>query len=147
MSDLHDKIQSSSTSTNKFLPDGQGFEELGQKMISSFIDTFRPLFEPVQVAYSNEILANQIHDISVLLLISNTFIMFLIALLLLNILFLIYYDKLMILFKNKLIRAYLNLTKKFVALEVFVGGLTILYFMYSVNLGIHFIVTHPIVLS
>lgn len=67
--------------------------------------------------------------------------------LLLNMLFLIFGDKIITYFNNKWIRGYLNLTKKFIALEVFVGGGFILYFMYTLSRAAHFIATHPIPLS
>jgi hypothetical protein len=129
---------------SNFVSDGNGTEELGNKLVSNLMDILRPLLEPVQVNYSNEVLANQINDISILLLILTIIIMVLIVGLLLNIFGLLYSDKILNYFNNKYIRGYLNFTKKFIALEVLLGGITILYFMYTLSLGIHFIATHPI---
>jgi hypothetical protein len=129
---------------SKFVPDGDGTEELANKLMGSIVNILKPILEPVQVSYSNVELANQIQDIGIILFILIILIMFLIVALLINIFVLIFSDKIINYFNNKYIKMYLNFTKKFVALEVFVLGSSILYFMYSLSLGVHFIATHPI---
>lgn len=47
-------------------------------------------------------------------------------------------------FKNKYIRAYLNLQAKIIVIELFFLGGTIVYFVYFIAIGAQFIVRHPI---
>ena len=71
----------------------------------------------------------------------------LIAVLLLNILIYINMDKIIKIFNNKFIQWYLIINKKFLSIEIFILGSTILYFMYNLIKGIHFIATHPIIIT
>lgn len=138
---------SSTTSTEtfkKFISDSNGADDIGEKFISNILQILKPVLEPVQVSYSNEVLANQIQFISIVLFILAIFVIILIIALLLNIFVLLYSDKIINYFKNKYIRGYLNFTKKFIALEVLVSGGFILYFMYNLTVGIRFIATHPL---
>ena len=105
------------------------------------------ILEPVSVNYSNEVLANQIYDLSILLFILSLIIVFLIIVLLLNIILYINMDKIIEMFNNKFIKWYLILNKKFLSIELFILGITILYFMYSLITGIQFIATHPIIIN
>lgn len=63
---------------------------------------------------------------------------------LLNIIILGYSDKLMSLFTNKYIRWYIALNKKLIGIEICFLGTSLIYFMYNLSAGIHFIATHPI---
>ena len=47
-------------------------------------------------------------------------------------------------FTNKYIRAYLNLQAKVIAIELIFFSVTILYFLYSIGIGVQFIARHPI---
>lgn len=44
----------SNITSNNFLPDRQGMDELGMKILNTFLDFLRPVLEPVTVSYSNE---------------------------------------------------------------------------------------------
>ena len=113
-------------------------------IINNLFDKFKFILEPLPVNYSNEILANQIHDLSILLFILSVLITVLLILLLFNILILINMDKIIKIFKNKFILFYLEWNKKVISIEVFLLGGSILYFMYTLSKGILFIATHPI---
>lgn len=64
-----------------------------------------------------------------------------------NIIILVYSDKLLNLFTNKYIRWYIGFNKKIIGIEIFFLGGSILYFMYMLSYGIHFIATHPIIIT
>nr|AWN55956.1 hypothetical protein [Pleurotus pulmonarius] len=127
-------------SNNNFGPYGEMFNTI----INNLFDKFKFILEPLPVNYSNEILANQIHDLSILLFILSVLITVLLILLLFNILILINMDKIIKIFKNKFILFYLEWNKKVISIEVFLLGGSILYFMYTLSKGILFIATHPI---
>jgi hypothetical protein len=115
--------------------------------INGIFEQFKFILEPIQVNYSNEILANQIYDLSILLFILSIIITGLIIVLIFNILILIYMDRFINYFKNKYIRWYLFFNKKIIKIEIFILGISILYFMYTLSNGILFIATHPIVIN
>ena len=50
-------------------------------------------------------------------------------------------------FNNKYIIWYLTFNKKMMAIEIFISGVTILYFMFNVSKGILFIATHPVIIN
>jgi uncharacterized membrane protein len=77
---------------------------ISEKIINSLLDILKPILEPVSVNYSNEILANQIYGISIILFILSVLILILLIAFMINILILVYSDKLINLFKNKYIR-------------------------------------------
>ena len=56
-------------------------------------------------------------------------------------------DSIIKFFNNKFIRGYLLLNKKFLSIEIFMLGGTILWFMYILINSIHFIATHPIIIN
>ena len=114
------------------------------KIINYIIEILKSILKPVQATYSNELLANQINDISILLFILTLLILGLFIGFLLNILILINSDKIMNYFKNKYIKWYINFNRKIISLEIFFLGTSIIYFMYILAKGIHFIATHPI---
>jgi len=140
-------ITDSNNSVNKLLPDGNGFEELSNKFINNLLDILKSILEPVQVDYSNEILANQLYHISIILFILSIFIIILFIGFLINLLVLLYSDKIMNYFTNKYIRAYINFNKKIIGIEVSLIGFSILYFMYCLTYGLYFLATHPIPFS
>ena len=105
------------------------------------------ILEPVSVNYSNEVLANQIYDLSILLFILSLTIVILIIFLLINITLYINMDRIIKIFNNKFIKWYLWTNKKFLSIEIFILGTTILYFMHSLITGIRFIATHPIIIN
>jgi hypothetical protein len=130
---------------DKFISDDMN--SISEKIINSLLDILKPILEPVSVNYSNEILANQIYGISIILFILSVLILILLIAFMINILILVYSDKLLNLFNNKYIRWYIAFNKKIIGIEIcFLGG-SILYFMFQLSLGIHFIATHPIKIS
>lgn len=130
---------------NKFIPDGKGLEEFSNKIFSNFMGIFRPILEPVRVDYSNELLANQIHDISILLFILSIFIIILIIGFMFNILVFLYSDKIFNYFSNKYVKWYISFNKKIIGIELMFLGSSILYFMFVLNYGLKFLATHPII--
>jgi hypothetical protein len=140
---------SNSAGVNKFIPDDgiNGIDEVANKIFSYIMDTLRPILEPVKVSYSNEILANQIYDISILLFVLSVLIMILFIAFIINMTVLIYSDRLLNYFTNRYIRWYITLNKKLIGIELIFLGSSILYFMYILSYGIHFIATHPIIIS
>nr|WVH38304.1 hypothetical protein [Trametes meyenii] len=132
------------TISNSYINNSDSNSDFLQLFLNSIFTHFKRILEPVQVNYSNEVLANQIHDISLLLFILSLIIVFLIIILLLNILLYINMDSIIKIFKNKYIKWYLLINKKFLSIEIFILGITILIFMQTLITGIHFIATHPI---
>nr|YP_009517255.1 hypothetical protein DXG01_000034 [Tephrocybe rancida]YP_009517280.1 hypothetical protein DXG01_000035 [Tephrocybe rancida]AYE93189.1 hypothetical protein DXG01_000034 [Tephrocybe rancida]AYE93190.1 hypothetical protein DXG01_000035 [Tephrocybe rancida] len=96
--------------------------------------------------YPIDMLANQIYVISIILFILSITIMisFGLTALIMNQIIYVYSDKLLNLFKNKYIRWYIIFNKKIIGLEIIFIGVSLLYFMYYLSYGIHFIATHPI---
>ena len=128
---------------NKLLPDNLN----GDYILDSVINHLKSIIEPVSVDYSNELLANQIYGISIILFILSIMVLILLLAFIINIIILVYSDKLMNFFSNKYIRWYIALNKKIIGIEIcFLGG-SLLYFMYILSYGIHFIATHPIIFS
>ena len=128
-----------------FYPEGNGFEQLANKIVNSTFDYLRPLLSPVKVDYSNEILADQLNFISIILFIMSIFIIVLLVAFMFNIIVFVYSDKISNYFQNKYIKWYINFNKKIIGIELFFLGSTILYFMFTLSYGIHFLATHPIV--
>lgn len=130
---------------NSFLPDN--LEEFSNQIIKLVLDQLKSILEPVSVDYSNELLANQIYGISILLFVLSIGIIILLIAFMINIVILVYSDKLLNYFTNKYILWYIALNKKLIGIEIcFLGG-SILYFQYNLSVGIRFIATHPIILS
>ena len=75
-------------------------------------------FEPVQVSFSNELLSEQIHFISIILFMLTVFILIFFISLLFNITVFIFSDKLLNYFTNKYIRWYISFNKKIIAFEI-----------------------------
>ena len=132
---------------NNFISGDSGLGDLPQELLNGIFDRLKLILEPVQVNYSNEILANQINDLSILLFILSLIIFALIVVLLINIILYINMDKIINFFKNKFIHWYLVFNKKFLSIEIFMLGATILYFMHVLINAIRFIATHPILIK
>jgi len=132
---------------NNFIEDINGSSDASINTIRPLLDFLKPILEPVQVSYSNELLANQINDVSIILFLMMLIIMLMFTVLLLNILVFIYSDKIKNYFSNKYIKMYVSITKKFIAIEIILTSITILYSMYIIETGLRFIATHPISFS
>ena len=129
------------SSSNLVGSDLDSFAEESLKLIISYL---KPFLTPVTVTYSNELLASQIQGISVMLFIITVITIFLFIVFTFNAIILIYRDKIVNYFTNKYIRAYLNLQAKVIAIELIFFSVTILYFLYSIGIGVQFIARHPI---
>nr|YP_010146928.1 hypothetical protein K4014_mgp39 [Cyclocybe aegerita]QQP21437.1 hypothetical protein [Cyclocybe aegerita] len=136
-----------SESVSKFIPDMNGIDDLGKILIQNLLKVLKPILEPVSVTYSNELLADQIYFISILLFLLSIFIFIFIVLFMVNTIVFIYSDKIRNFFSNKYIRWYINFNKKFIAIELICLGFSILYFMSFLVYGLHFLAVHPISLN
>ena len=132
---------------NNFISDGNGFEDFYNKIVSNIINQLKSILEPVTVPYSNELLANQINDIAIILFILTILIIGLIIVFIINTIVFVFSDKISNFFTNKYIKWYININKKFIGIELFLLGSNILYFMYFLAKGIRFIAIHPIIFS
>lgn len=92
-------------------------------------------------------LANQIHGISILLFFLSIAIFILLISLFINIIIYIYSERVYSIFTNKYLIKILTLNRKLIGLEKFFLGGSLIYFMYIMSYGLHFIVTHPITFS
>lgn len=122
----------------------EGIEEYINSFLKYVMNILEPILEPISVNYSNEILATQIHHLGIILFVLSILISILILGLLINVLIVINGDKIINFFTNKYIKLYVKWNMKLIGLEVFGLGASILYFMYNLSMGIHFIATHPI---
>ena len=138
---------SGSNMINSFISGDNGLEDITNKLLNNLMDYIKPFLEPVQVSYSNEVLANQIYGLSVMLFILSVLIIVLLLFFIINIAIFTYSDRIMNYFSNKYIKWYININKKFIGVELFLLGASLLYFMYILSKGIRFIATHPITFS
>lgn len=92
-------------------------------------------------------MSNQIYGISIMLFILSVLIIILLLAFMINIIILVYSDKIFNLFTNKYIRWYIVFNIKVIGIENLFLGSSILYFMYVLSDGLHFICTHPIILN
>ena len=138
---------SSVNNASKYIPDDINLSEIYNTYFKDIFEIFKHVLEPVQVSYSNELLANQINDIAIILFILVILIMFLLVILFINILLYINMDIIIKYFNNKYIIWYLTFNKKMMGIEIFISSVTILYFMFIVSKGILFIATHPVIIN
>lgn len=132
---------------SKLISDDNGLDNWISTLFNKILEILKPILEPVHVDYSNEVLASQINGISILLFILSVLIIILLIAFILNILILVYSNKLIELFTNKYIKWYINFNKKIIGIEICFLGASLLYFMYILSYGIHFICTHPIIIN
>ena len=132
--------------SNNFLPDsiGSSLEELSEKIFSQILQYFSSYLEPIQVSYSQDLLAAQIYHLAIVLFIITVLLSIFIIAFIFNLIIYIYSDKISSYFKNKYIVWYINLNKKIIGIELFILSSTILYSVYILSYGLHFIATHPI---
>ena len=145
---LSKSIENSSNNniSNNFINGVDSLGDFKQDLLNGLFNKLKFILEPVQVNYSNELLSNQIYELSIVLFILSLIILGLIVVLLLNILIYINMDKIIKYFNNKFIKWYLLINKKFLGIEIFLLGGSIIYFMYSLIIGIRFIATHHIII-
>ena len=118
--------------------------DVTDKLFDMLMGNLKTVLEPVTVTYSNELLLQQIHGLSILLFVLSILIIGIFIVYIINTLVLLYSDRILNYFKNKYIRAYLNLQAKIITIElIFLSG-TIVYFLYNIAIGAQFIARHPI---
>lgn len=113
------------------------------KKISAYLDYF---FEPVLVDFSNELLAIQIQNLSVILFCITVCIGIFFISFLFHLLVYIFSDRLLKYFKNKYIIWYLSFNKKVIVFEIIMLSGLIIYLLYILLYGLHYIATHPIII-
>jgi hypothetical protein len=138
------KLSNASNNSTNFLGDSNNFGNMFSTYINGIFEKFKYILEPVKVNYSDELLANQIYDLSILLFILSILITGLIIILLFNLFLFINIDRIIKIFNNKFIRWYLLFNKKIMSIEILILGSSIIYFMHILSKGILFIATHPI---
>nr|WUR10574.1 hypothetical protein [Elmerina hispida] len=141
------KLANAVSETKNLFPEDLDLKNLGEKIINGVLDLLRPILEPVHVDYSAQLLSNQIHGISILLFILSIMIFILLIGFIINLLIFVYSDKLINLFNNKYIKWYIIFNKKIIGIEICFIGSSLIYFMYMLSYGIHFIATHPIIIN
>lgn len=126
---------------------GTDFNAYIDNSLDSIIGYLKPILEPIQVSYSNEVLAEQINGIAIMLFLLSIIIIVLFIFFSLNAIILIYRDRIVNYFSNKYIRAYLKLNSSIIAIELFITSITILYFLFTMSKGLQFIARHPIIFT
>lgn len=119
--------------------------KISETIISKIAEYLDYIFEPVQVSFSNEILSNQIHNMSILLWILTVCLSIFFISLLVNIALFIFSDRLMKYFTNKYILWYLSFNKKVIGFEIVMLSGWIIYLLYILLTGLHYIAIHPII--
>ena len=110
--------------------------------ISAYLDYF---FEPVLVNFSNELLAIQIQNLSLILFFITVCIGIIFISFLFNLTAYIFSDRLLKYFKNKYIIWYISFNKKVIVFEIIMLSGWIIYLLYVLLYGLHYIATHPII--
>jgi len=89
---------------NTFISGDNGLDDISNKLLNNLMNYMKPFLEPVQVSYSNEVLANQIYGISIVLFILSVVIIVLLIFFMINTIMFVYSDRIMNYFSNKYIR-------------------------------------------
>ena len=93
--------------SNKFISGDNGtggIDDFTNNLMNTLMEYLKPFLEPVQVSYSNEVLANQIYGLSIALFVLSLMIIVLLIFFIINIIVFTYSDKIMNYFSNKYIR-------------------------------------------
>lgn len=94
--------------------------EIFDTVFRYIVDFFNNFFLPIPVNFTNDLLVNQIHKISIILFILTVCMVIFFIYLLVNIILYIFSDKLINYFTNKYIKLYLSLNKQILAFEIVV---------------------------
>ena len=108
------------------------------------LDAIKSVLQPVSVDYSNEVLSNQIYSISITLFILSVIILFLLIVFVFSVISFIYSEKILKYFTNKYIVKYITFNREILKIEIIFLSLILIYFMYNLIFGLHFLATHPI---
>lgn len=120
------------------------FNDITDKLFDMLMANLKTVLEPVSVTYSNELLLQQLHGLSILLFVLSLLIIAIFLVFIINTFVLIYSDRILNFFKNKYIRAYIIFNKKMIGLEILILSISLLYFLFTLSKGLHFICTHPV---
>ena len=129
--------------SHSFLPSND-INELDNNIFYFIVFNLKSILKPVEVNYSAELLAQQIYAVSIILFIMSLLLIILFICFMINLIIFVYTDKILNYFTNKYIRLYVQFNKKIMGVEITIIGLTILYNLYMLSYGLHFISTHPI---
>ena len=116
-------------------------------LFNGLVETFGHILKPVSVNYSNEILSNQLYSISILLFILSIVILIILIAFLVNIISFMYSEKLLNYFTNKYIVKYITYNREIIKIEIIFVGFILIYFVYQLAFGLHYLATHPIVFN
>ena len=116
-------------------------------LFNGLVETFGHILKPVSVNYSNEILSNQLYSISILLFILSIVILIILIAFLVNIISFMYSEKLLKYFTNKYIVKYITINREIIKIEIILVGFILIYFVYQLAFGLHYLATHPIVFN
>ena len=116
-------------------------------LFNGLVETFGHILKPVSVNYSNEILSNQLYSISILLFILSIVILIILIAFLVNIISFMYSEKLLNYFTNKYIVKYITYNREIIKIEIIFVGFVLIYFVYQLAFGLHYLATHPIVFN
>jgi hypothetical protein len=108
-------------------------------------DYLEKIFEPVQLSFSNELMSQQIKNLSIYLWILTVCLVIFFISLLFNIVLFIFSAKLTKYFTNKYILLYLSFNKKVIGFEIFMLSGWIFYLLDLLLSGLHYIAIHPII--
>ena len=122
----------------------QYFTQMVYKMVYQILFNMKSVLEPIQVDYAPEVLSTQIVNIALILLILSIIIIILIMFFVFNTFVFVYSNRLLERFKNKYIKLYINISRKFIAIELGFLACAIIYFMFSIIKGLLFIIKHPV---
>lgn len=139
-----DAIKKEESNKNSFLPEDFDIDKIQNQIMDIIMDYIRPYIQPVTVNYSHDLLVDQVQILSLISLIIALIITGMLLFLFLNIFIYMNSDRILKLFKNKYVVLYVNLQLKFIAIEVILSTLVILYGMGILIYALHFIVTHPL---
>jgi hypothetical protein len=137
-------IKKEETNKNNFLPEDFDIEKIQTQIIDIILDYLRPYIQPATVNYSHDLLVDQVQLLSLMSLIIALIITGMLVFLFFNIFIYMNSDRILKLFKNKYVVFYVNLQLKFIAIEVLLSTLVIIYGMGILIYALHFIVTHPL---
>jgi len=110
--------------------------------MAAYLEKF---FEPVQLSFSNEVMSQQIKNLSIYLWIITFFLSIFFISLLFNIALFIFSEKLTKYFTNKYILWYLSFNNKVIGFEIVMLSGWIIYILYLLLTGLHYIAIHPII--
>jgi len=119
--------------------------KLPESIINQAAAYLEKFFEPVQLSFSNEVMSQQIQNVSILLWILTVCLSIFFISLLFNIALFIFSENLTKYFTNKYILLYINFNRKIIGFEIFMLSGWIIYILYLLLNGLHYIAIHPVI--